>query len=275
MSARTENPLGQKVGYTFTYDPSQLFPVERGLGRGTLGLSEGALPFEGEDIWVAWELSWLSPSGKPVSAVAEIRFSSTTRCIVESKSLKLYLNSFNMSVFESAERVKEVMEADLGRVAEGVVSVRIFGCDAEELHSSVAEGAARCIDDLEADAYVYEVDASLLAHGEGEVKSETLCSHLLRTNCPVTGQPDWATVFITYSGKKIDEAALLAYLVSFRTHTGYHENCVETLFTDILEKLAPESLTVIGRFTRRGGLDINPCRSTESRRFENTRLIRQ
>lgn len=271
---RTDNPLGEKVGYTFTYDPAQLFPVERVLGRGTLGLAEGALPFYGEDIWTAWELSWLDTGGKPVSAVAEIRFPATSRCIVESKSLKLYLNSFNMSRFESEEKVVATMEADLSRVAEGAVTVTVFGCDDTEAFMACrAQGA--CIDHHEVASYVYEVDESLLKHGEGDVVGETLCSHILRTNCPVTGQPDWATVEITYSGQKIDEAALFAYLVSFRTHTGYHENCVETLYTDIMARLAPESLTVVGRFTRRGGLDINPCRSSVPAAFSNRRLVRQ
>ena len=272
---RTENPLGKTIGYTFTYDPSQLFPVERSLGRGTLDLDpEQALPFHGEDIWTAWELSWLSATGKPMSAVAEIRVPCTSRCIVESKSLKLYLNSFNMSRFDSVDAVQQAMETDLSRVAEGDVKVRILDCDDVE-NLSVAGGQGRCIDHLEADAYVYEVAPDLLKHGEGEVSDETLCSHLLRTNCPVTGQPDWASVQITYSGRKIDETALLAYLVSFRTHTGYHENCVETLYTHIMERLAPTALTVVGRFTRRGGLDINPCRSSAPAAFANDRLVRQ
>jgi len=271
---RTENPLGKKTGYTFTYDPSQLFPVERALGRGALGLDGVRLPFYGEDIWTAWELSWLDGKGKPATVVAEIRFPATSRCIVESKSLKLYLNSFNMSRFESPGKVKDAMTADLSRVAEGEVRVSFFGCDDTEV-LRVCRATGRCIDHHEADAYVYEVDASLLTHGEGEVTGEALCSHILRTNCPVTGQPDWATVEISYSGKKIDEAALFAYLVSFRTHTGFHENCVETLYTDIMTRLSPESLTVVGRFTRRGGLDINPCRSSAPMAFPNRRLVRQ
>ena len=271
---RTENPLGKKIGYTFTYDPSQLFPVERALGRGALGLDGKALPFCGEDIWTAWELSWLDGKGKPVSAVAEIRVPATSRCIVESKSLKLYLNSFNMSRFESPEAVRTAMAGDLSRVAEGEVTVSLFGCDDTEALGTQRAGG-QCIDHHESDSYVYEVDASLLAHGDGDVTDETLCSHILRTNCPVTGQPDWATVEITYSGKRIDETALFAYLVSFRTHTGYHENCVETLYTDIMARLAPTALTVVGRFTRRGGLDINPCRSSSPTAFPNRRLVRQ
>lgn len=271
---RTENPLGKKIGYTFEYDPAQLFPVERALGRGSIGLGEGSLPFYGEDIWTAWELSWLTERGKPVSAVAEIRFPAVSRCIVESKSLKLYLNSFNMSRFESAEAVVAAMQADLSRVAQGAVTVRIFGCDDTGVFGA-RRAHGRCIDHHEVETYLYEVDASLLKHGAGEVVDETLHSHVLRTNCPVTGQPDWATVEITYSGQTIDEASLFAYLVSFRTHTGYHENCVETLFTDIMARLAPTALTVVGRFTRRGGLDINPCRSSAPATFSNGRLVRQ
>ncbi len=271
---RTENPLGKSIGYTFTYDPSQLFPVERSLGRNALGLARGEMPFHGEDIWTAWELSWLSTTGKPVSAVAEIRVPCTSQCIVESKSLKLYLNSFNMSRFEGVDGVKQAMERDLSRVARGDVRVSILDCDDLD-HLSVAGSRGRIIDHHEADAYVYEVAPSLLKYGDGEVTDETLCSHILRTNCPVTGQPDWASVEITYSGRKIDETALLAYLVSYRTHTGYHENCVETLYTHIMERLSPTDLTVVGRFTRRGGLDINPCRSSSPAAFANRRLIRQ
>ena len=270
---RTENPLGKPIDYTFTYDPSQLFPVERALGRNALGL-DGDLPFYGEDIWTAWELSWLTETGKPESAVAEIRFPVDSPCIVESKSLKLYLNSFNMSRFESIDAVAMTLALDLSAVAKAQVEVAIMDCDnVDDLAAGAAQGTV--IDHHEVDSYVYQVDASLLKHGEGEVVDETLSSHILRTNCPVTGQPDWATVEITYSGQKIDEAALMAYLVSFRTHTGYHENCVETIYTHIMENLSPNRLTVVGRFTRRGGLDINPCRSSEPIDFDNRRVIRQ
>ena len=271
---RDENPLGKKIGYTFTYDPAQLFPVERDLGRKALGLNTEQLPFHGEDIWTAWELSWLSATGKPVSAVAEIRVPATTPCIVESKSLKLYLNSFNMSRFDNPKSVKSTMEKDLSQVAGGDVRVNIFDCD-DVKALSVQKARGICIDHQEAESYVYEVTPSLLKHGDGQVEYETLCSHILRTNCPVTGQPDWATVEISYAGRQIDPKSLLAYLVSFRTHTGYHENCVETIFTQIMAALSPDELTVVGRFTRRGGLDINPCRSSTPLAFPNGRLVRQ
>lgn len=270
----TENPLGKKVGYTFTYDPSLLFPVERALGRAPLGLDGAALPFYGEDIWNAWELSWLDGRGKPLSMVAEIRVPAASRCIVESKSLKLYLNSFNMTRFDNIEKLAETLTADISRAAEGEVKLVLFGCD-DVGSLKVCKAKGRCVDRHEAGSYVYELDASLLKHGDGEVRKETLHSHLLRTNCPVTGQPDWATVEITYSGQKIDEASLLAYLVSYRNHTGYHENCVEILYTHLMARLAPDFLTVVGRFTRRGGLDINPCRSSSPAVFPNRRLARQ
>jgi 7-cyano-7-deazaguanine reductase len=197
-----------------------------------------------------------------------------SRCIVESKSLKLYLNSFNMTPFDEVEKVAETLTADISRAAKGEVKLTLFGCDGTE-SLKVCKAKGRCIDHHEVESYVYEVDASLLKHGNGGMKKETLHSHLLRTKCPVTCQPDWATVEITYSDQKIDEASLLAYLVSYRNHTGYNENCVETLYTHLMERLAPDFLTVVGRFTRRGGLDINPCRGSWPETFPNRRLARQ
>ncbi|WP_028583139.1 NADPH-dependent 7-cyano-7-deazaguanine reductase QueF [Desulfogranum mediterraneum] len=270
----SENPLGRQTDYPSSYDPGRLYPVKRSLGRAQLGLGEGKLPFLGEDIWTAWELSWLEPDGRPVSAVAELRFPASSPCIVESKSLKLYLNSFNMSHFQSRVQVQQIMTADLTRVAAGPVRVSIYECD-DIASLETRKAAGHCIDQLSADHYVYSVEPTLLDHDEGWVEEETLHSHILRTNCPVTGQPDWATVEICYSGRKIEQRGLLAYLVSFRTHSGYHENCVETIFTDILHRLGPTALTVVGRFTRRGGLDINPCRSSTGQGFANHRLLRQ
>ncbi|SDO36731.1 NADPH-dependent 7-cyano-7-deazaguanine reductase QueF [Desulforhopalus singaporensis] len=269
------NPLGQQVEYTFTYNPELLFPVPRTVGRETLGLGGNRpLPFFGEDIWNCWELSWLNDRGKPISAVMELRIPCTSQCIIESKSLKLYLNSFNMSRFKDQQEVAQIIGADLSSTAGTEVQVRIFDCnDRKTLMTTVPRG--RCIDDLEAGDYVYRVDPALLRCSDKKAENETLCSNILRTNCPVTGQPDWATVEITYSGNKIDESSLLAYLVSFRTHTGYHENCVETIYVHLMEHLLLDSLTISGRFTRRGGVDINPCRSSAQTPFANHRLVRQ
>lgn len=265
-------PLGKKVIHSKHYDPSQLFGVDRSIARESIHIKED-LPFYGQDLWTAFELSWLNMKGKPLVAVGQIVFPCTSPCIIESKSLKLYFNSLNQSRFESADQVKAIMEKDLSRVSGAAVRVDLilpnrFGILA------VGEPEGTCIDDLDIEADEYEVNPSLLGGGQAEV-NETLYSNLLRTNCPVTEQPDWATVVIEYSGRQILHESLLAYLVSFREHTGFHENCVEKIFMDIIERCSPKTLMVYARFTRRGGVDINPCRSTEPVSGAGKRLVRQ
>lgn len=265
-------PLGKSVGHSRQYNPGHLFPVKREEGRMALGIT-GKLPFSGTDIWNAYEISWLNPKGKPCVAIGEFRFPCTTENIIESKSLKLYLNSFNLTRFESAGAAADVMAADLGRVAGGRVSVSLFMPeDFDDIAIHAPEGT--CIDDEDIEADSYEADPGLLSTGEKRV-CEKLHSNLLRTNCPVTGQPDWATVMIEYAGRAIDRKGLLAYIVSFREHTGFHENCVESIYTQIMEKCGPEQLTVYARFTRRGGIDINPFRSHSDFKPLNMRLSRQ
>ena len=267
-------PLGKAITYPTAYTPDLLFPIARQLNRAELGL-EGALPFTGVDIWNAYEVSWLEPGGKPRVAMAEIRFAAESVNLVESKSLKLYLNSFNQTPFASPEAVAQVMLQDLERVCEGAVTVDLR-LPAQFQRGHFCEPEGDCLDDLELATDCYSRKAAVLTHGPSRVE-ERLYSNLLRTNCPVTGLPDWATLLIHYTGQAIDHTGLLCYIISYREHTGFHENCVEQIFSDLMARCAPEALCVYARFTRRGGIDINPWRATPAYAGQpaNTRLARQ
>lgn len=250
-------PLGRAVDYPRYYDPGLLFPIARALGREALGLVQAALPFVGHDRWQAYELGWLDGRGKPVVATATLTVPFDSPCLVESKSLKLYLNSFNATCFDSAEAARARMAADLSQAAGSTVAVA-FGLP------PMAKDAAPSFDalDLAIDDYgPPQADYLTLDPGKDMVE-ETLRSDLLKSNCPVTGQPDWASVQLRYRGPRIDREGLLRYLVSFRTHNGFHEQCVERIFVDLATRCRPEALSVYARFTRRGGLDINPWRAT-------------
>ncbi len=265
-------PLGKTVTYSTIYDPGLLCPVERESARQQIGVEE-KLPFYGEDCWTAYELSWLNKKGKPVVAVGKIIFPCTAPHIIESKSLKLYCNSFNQNQFECIEIVQQTMTNDLSRVAGEQVKVHLISQENfEQLQIEKPEG--ECIDGLDINIVHYQTDPDLL-ETDLEIVDQSLCSHLLRTNCPVTGQPDWATVVIKYQGQQIVKESLLAYLISYRQHTGFHENCVESIFTDIMYHCKPYRLMVYACFTRRGGIDITPYRSTEHERVVPDRLARQ
>ncbi|HCY85408.1 MAG TPA: NADPH-dependent 7-cyano-7-deazaguanine reductase QueF [Desulfobacteraceae bacterium] len=253
------NPLGEKVSHSRTYDPSQLFAVDRQSAREASGISDPP-PFWGRDIWNAYEISWLNHRGKPVVAIGEFVFPCDTPCIVESKSLKLYLNAFNQTRFGVVDEVAACIRKDLSACVKGNVKVSLVLPDAFETELAVHTPQGACIDHLDVDIDTYHTDAGLLATEDGIVK-EVLYSNLLRTNCPVTEQPDWGTVIVDYRGEKISRQSLLAYLVSYRDHTGFHENCTEQIFSDIKACCRPDHLTVTARFTRRGGIDINPVRT--------------
>ncbi|HRP72943.1 MAG TPA: NADPH-dependent 7-cyano-7-deazaguanine reductase QueF [Luteimonas sp.] len=256
MSRPEDSQLGREVAYPRHYDPTLLFPIPRAAGRAALGLG-AALPFTGHDRWQAYELSWLDARGKPRVATATLTVPATTPHLVESKSLKLYLNSFNATRFDDADAVRARIAADLSLAAGGEVAVA-FG-----LPPFARDGGAVSIDALEVDIDHYgPPDAHLLSSDDADIASETLRSDLLKSNCPVTGQPDWATIDIAYRGPRIDREGLLRYLVSFRDHAGFHEQCVEHVFVDLLARCRPEALSVEARYTRRGGLDINPWRAT-------------
>ncbi len=262
MPSAEHSSLGQATVYADRYDASLLFPIPRAGKRAEIGIRDDALPFHGVDLWNAYELSWLNARGKPRVAVAEFRVPASSPNIVESKSFKLYLNGFAQERMADEAALAEVLARDLSAAAGASVNVRLLTPDALA-GTPIADPEGSLIDRLDLDIDDYGPPrAAYLSAGEGTIE-ETLVSHLLRSNCPVTGQPDWGSVQISYRGAPIDHAGLLRYLVSFRTHSDFHEQCVERIFMDIRERCAPESLTVYARYTRRGGLDINPFRSTD------------
>lgn len=256
------SPLGQPVAYRDTYAPELLFPIDRQLKRDELGMAAAALPFVGADLWNAYELSWLNLRGKPVVALARFEVPADSPQLVESKSLKLYLNAFNQSRFDSAEAVAATIRRDLSAAAGAAVVVEVAPLGASSARSFGLPAGA-CLDELDIDIDTYQPAPQFLRAGrEGEEVEETLYSHLLKSNCLVTGQPDWGMVAVRYRGAAIDRAGLLRYIVSFRGHNEFHEQCVERIFCDIMARCAPRELLVWARYTRRGGLDINPWRAT-------------
>ncbi|WP_431023817.1 NADPH-dependent 7-cyano-7-deazaguanine reductase QueF [Halomonas sp. H5] len=252
-------PLGRDSAYPEHYDAGLLYPIPRAANRAPLGIEEGQLPFVGEDEWHAFELSWLNARGKPVVAVARFRLPADSPNLIESKSWKLYLNSFNQTRLESREALIATLEADLAAAAGAPVTVELFGVDDTALAPQRLPGD--CLDDLDIEVNDYTPSAEHLVVGE-EVVEETLHSHLLKSNCPVTGQPDWGSVLIRYRGPRLDREGLLRYLISYRQHQDFHEHCVEHIFTDLLARARPERLLVMARYVRRGGLDISPWRGT-------------
>lgn len=267
-------PLGKSVTYPEHYDASVLCAIPRQQGRQNLSVENDSLPFHGEDIWTAYELSWLNAKGKPQVALGELRVPCSSPNMVESKSFKLYLNSFNQSRFASEEDVQMTIERDLSQIVGNDVSFTVIPIrSAEESTLSALEG--ECIDDLDIEVDQYEPNADSLKEGLGHTVSETLHSHLLKSNCRITSQPDWASVLIRYQGAAINKEVLLKYIIGFRQHDEFHEPCVEKIFTDIWRHCQPEKLTVYARYTRRGGLDINPFRSNFETAPVNIRLPRQ
>ncbi|WP_341503468.1 NADPH-dependent 7-cyano-7-deazaguanine reductase QueF [Gallaecimonas sp. GXIMD4217] len=266
--------LGRETRYQDQYDPTLLQGVPRTLNRDALGLGD-SLPFHGVDIWNGYELSWLNGKGKPVVAVGRFWIPADTPNLVESKSFKLYLNSFNQSRFDSQAQVQATLAEDLSRCAGGPVRVALFHPD-QLAGQSLARLDGELLDELDIAVAGYDFDATLLDGIAGdEVVEETLVSHLLKSNCLITSQPDWGSVAIHYLGPKLDREKLLRYLISFRQHNEFHEQCVERIFTDLMRAAGPERLSVYARYTRRGGLDINPYRSTGSEEPEDLRLPRQ
>ncbi|MGB0468142.1 MAG: NADPH-dependent 7-cyano-7-deazaguanine reductase QueF [Pontibacterium sp.] len=266
-----DSPLGQDTRYVNTYDASLLFPIQRDLKWQERGINRAELPFKGVDIWNAYEVSWLNLKGKPNVRLAEFRIPATSRNIIESKSFKLYLNSFNLSRFESEAEVIERMQTDLSDAAGDEVQVVLYHPDKAP---AFGQFTGFCLDDMDVQIDTYAPAPELLS-SDHEVIEEVLYSHLLKSNCPVTGQPDWATLGISYTGQEIDREGLLKYLISYREHGDFHEQCVENIFMDIWQQCKPQSLSVYARYVRRGGLDINPFRSTDMDDIDNLRLSRQ
>lgn len=267
--------LGKATAYASQYDPSLLQPVPRSLNRNDLDLGE-TLPFQGCDIWTLYELSWLNSNGLPQVAIGEVRIPATSANLIESKSFKLYLNSFNQSRFQDWQTVQTHLINDLSACAGESVAVQLFSLD-HYTNQPIVSMQGECIDQQEIEIEHYQFDASLLEQAtDTDIVTETLHSHLLKSNCLITNQPDWGSVEISYHGPKIQREALLRYIVSFREHNEFHEQCVERIFHDLCRYCQPKQLTVFARYTRRGGLDINPFRSTESSSPEhNLRMARQ
>ncbi len=268
-------PLGKPTRYKSEYDPALLCPIPRKLKRDEIGLPD-ELPFHGVDIWNAYEMSWLTPHGKPVVAMGEFRIPCESPNLIESKSIKLYLNSFNQTSFDDFESVRALMSQDLGGAAGAPVDVRLLEA-AEFANQSFAKLPGDCLDGLDIAVESYALDPTLLdgAADPQEQVTETLHSHLLKSNCLVTNQPDWGSVLIRYHGARMDREAVLRYLISFRQHNEFHEQCVERIYCDLMRFCQPRKLTVYARYTRRGGLDINPFRSNFEFEVENLRLARQ
>lgn len=267
--------LGKTTRYQDVYDATLLQGVPRSLNRDPLGLHADNLPFHGGDIWTLYELSWLNANGLPQVAVGHVELDYASVNLVESKSFKLYLNSFNQTRFGSWEEVRATLERDLSACAQGKVSVILYPLDEIE-GQPIAHFNGKCIDnqDIAIDDYQFNADYLQNAAG-GSMVEETLVSHLLKSNCLITHQPDWGSVQIQYRGPQIDREKLLRYLVSFRHHNEFHEQCVERIFNDLLRFCQPEKLSVYARYTRRGGLDINPWRSNTDFQPATCRLVRQ
>ncbi len=269
-----DSPLGKSSAYISEYDPSLLFGIARATKWHELGLTADSLPYTGVDIWNCYEMSWLLPSGKPVVAIAQFVVPADSAYIIESKSFKLYLNSFNQSIYPTFAEVQAVLATDLSQVAQAPVQVAL-----KTLQEVTAEGLqppqGLCLDDLDVVVDRYQQPSIEQLVCGTEVVEEQLYSHLLKSNCPVTGQPDWGTLQVHYRGLVLEHASLLKYLISFRQHQDFHEQCVERIFLDLQRCLQPEFLSVSARYVRRGGLDINPWRSTHLQPVTNQRLARQ
>lgn len=261
MSTPHDSPLGKTVSHVDEYAPHLLFPIPRAPKRAELGLG-ASLPFTGFDLWNAYELSWLGARGKPQVALATFRVPADSPAIVESKSFKLYLNSYNQTRLPDAAELRRRLIADLSAATGAPVTVELVEAGTFDAQA-LAPLAGDCIDalDVAIDDYGPPRPDLLACLGDAVVE-ECLVSHLLKSNCPVTGQPDWASVQVRYRGPRIDPVGLLRYLVSFRRHDDFHEQCVERIFVDLTRRCAPQRLAVYARYTRRGGLDINPWRAT-------------
>lgn len=264
--------LGKETHYPLEYNAGLLHSIPRSLGRDLLGCAEKP-PFIGIDFWTSYEMSWLNSAGKPQVAVAEFQVPYNSTNIIESKSFKLYLNSFTQTKINNAKELQDILSKDLSAAASATVQVKIVSLD-NMIRQTLTPLPGKNLDDIAVTITTYQPEPAYLTTIY-EIVDETLHSNLFKSNCPVTNQPDWASVIIRYEGKKINHEGLLRYLVSYRQHQAFHENCAEQIFCDIQRRCAPEKLTVYMRFTRRGGLDINPFRSNFETAPEGLRLVRQ
>ena len=266
--------LGKETAYTDQYDASLLCPIPRVKAR-QLDAEAEVLPFKGVDLWTAYELSWLNLDGLPQIAIVEFFIPCNSEAIVESKSFKLYLNSYIQTRFASMEEVKQRLTSDLSAATGASIEVTLYDISEYQGIQPISEPQGQCIDRQSPKIDSYHPDSSLLVASADISVEETLYSHLLKTNCPVTDQPDWASLYIFYQGPKIQQEGLLKYIVSYRQHQDFHEQCVEQIYLDIMQNCQPQQLSVYARYMRRGGLDINPFRSTYLERPPLFRQVRQ
>jgi 7-cyano-7-deazaguanine reductase len=276
MNDKDSSPLGKPVAYAGARDAALLYPIARAGDRARIGIEGATLPFLGVDIWNSYEFSWLDARGKPRVALVEFRVPADSPNLIESKSFKLYLNSYMQTRVPDTDTLREWLSEDLSRAAGDTVSVQLgTPTSKESLQLQQLEG--ELIDDLPIAIEHYGPPEPELLYGNPDaVVEEKLVTHLFKSNCPVTGQPDWASLQVHYHGPRMDRAGLLRYLVSFREHADFHEHCVERIFTDIAQRCAPDKLSVYARYTRRGGLDINPFRTTPGWLLpDNSRTARQ
>jgi 7-cyano-7-deazaguanine reductase len=264
--------LGKETSYAFKYDPSSLDPIPRSLSRKNIGLGS-KLPFQGFDIWNSYELSWLNPKGLPQVALLELWIPCESECLIESKSLKIYLNSFNNSYFKTSQEIKDCIKADLEKVLEVSIECRLKNLG--DLDEFVSYKNYDCLDQQDITASCYQTNSQLIKSLNTPPLRQKYYSELLRSCCPVTGQPDWATIFIDAYGPQLCKESLLQYLVSFRNTQEFHEACVERVFVDLCNEGRIEKLCVYARYTRRGGIDINPLRFNFPTEAENDRTHRQ
>jgi len=267
--------LGQETKYDNSFNEKLLQPVPRSLNRDGLNLST-PLPFHGKDIWTGYELSWLNAKGKPVVAMANFEFAFDSINLVESKSFKLYLNSFNQQRFNNELEVQQQLTKDLSHCAQGETLVELILAN-DFSNQMITTPAGQCIDDLDITVDNFEFSTKYLIDSveKNKIIKKKLFSNLLKSNCLITNQPDWGTVEIHYQGPEINQEALLRYLISFRQHNEFHEQCVERIFSDLIQHCHCEKLSVYARYTRRGGLDINPFRSNFEQAPKNMRQARQ
>lgn len=276
MNTLNNAPLGKQSSYISTYTPELLFSIPRAEKRKEIGINGAELPFVGEDLWNAYEISWLDKKGKPEVAIGQFIIPCDSPNIIESKSLKLYLNSFNQTKFSSMDEVSSMIAKDLSQYTGKPVEVTLFHVDKHPF--VIKEPSGICLDKLDIECETYLPDICLLKTEKQDVE-ETLYSNLLKSNCLVTGQPDWGSIIIHYAGKQINHASLLKYIISLRNHPEFHEQCVERIYLSIMKKCRPLKLLVKALYTRRGGIDINPSRQSNNfkhmKKLINYRTYRQ
>jgi len=274
MSELSASPLGKVNVYTDQYDSSLLFAICRDGNRTSIGIDIKNLPFKGVDIWNGFDFTWLDDESIPQFGLLTIYVPCESTKLIESKSLKLYLFSFANMSFKSKAEIVRVLEQDLTAAAGQSVAVAL-DTHPEYFTETLGGFTGESLDALDIVCTAKNVNSSLLRSDAANIVHEQLCSDLLKSNCLVTGKPDWGSVRITYTGPKIDHESLLQYIVSYRNHQGFHEQCIERIYFDILNICKPSKLIVEGRYTRRGGLDINPIRTNVEVVLNNTRLFRQ